>query len=119
MTDTDNKINTGDSVKLRSGGPWMTAGSRDNSKNFICHWFDEGHNSFSGTFPEGALVSYEPSSVRGDLNKLATNAYHAYGDKAGWKNYQGKEMPQWKELPDNIKVYWEAAVGHVVDEVMD
>lgn len=49
--------------------------------------------------------------------ELAKIGYQAYGDKADWKNYQGLPMPAWDDLPENIKIYWQAAVKAIVESV--
>lgn len=36
-------------------------------------------------------------------------AYEAYGNQVEWKNYLGKPMPNWFELPANIQQAWQAA----------
>lgn len=40
---------------------------------------------------------------------LAETAYQAYGEQAGWKNYQGNPMPTWNDLPEAIRLCWLAA----------
>lgn len=40
---------------------------------------------------------------------LGRIGYEAYGDVADWKNYEGKRMPSWDELPEDIRVKWTAA----------
>lgn len=40
---------------------------------------------------------------------LARIGYDAYGDRAEWKNYEGKPMPQWDELPQHIRDKWRSA----------
>lgn len=44
---------------------------------------------------------------------LAIVAYSAYGESAGWKNYQGLPMPRWEDLPMPIKEAWRAAANAV------
>jgi len=44
---------------------------------------------------------------------LAREAYAAYGLSTDNKNYQGKEMPKWAELPPAIQQAWIAAVTRV------
>ena len=38
----ESRIKAGDIVKLKSGGPRMTAGSMVDNHNINCSWFDEG-----------------------------------------------------------------------------
>lgn len=49
---------------------------------------------------------------------LATSLYKAYGDSADWKNFQGNKMPEWGELPDNIKKHW-TEVANYVNELLE
>lgn len=44
-----------------------------------------------------------------EILELAILGYQAYGDSAGWKNYQDKPMPTWDELPEAIKGHWRTA----------
>jgi len=46
------------------------------------------------------------------VRELAEGMYQAYGRKADWKNFQGKPMPSWDDLPENIRTYWEASAIH-------
>jgi len=41
--------------------------------------------------------------------------YQAYGDSVGWKNYLGRPMPTWAELPEAIQVAWNRAAYAIVD----
>lgn len=52
-----------------------------------------------------------------ELTGMAKRAYEAYGRAADWRNHVGKEMPEWKDLPPQIHVYWVAAVRNVLEEV--
>jgi hypothetical protein len=47
-----------------------------------------------------------------DLRAVAQQAYEAYENAAGWKNYQNLPMPQWEELPPNIQQYWCAVANY-------
>lgn len=49
---------------------------------------------------------------------LAVIGYQAYGDAAGWKNYQGNPMPTWEELPEAIKSYWSAAALKIAQQTI-
>lgn len=42
-------------------------------------------------------------------------AYTAYGTATDNKNYQGNEMPDWYNLPDNIRHAWVCAAQAVID----
>lgn len=43
-------------------------------------------------------------------SNIAESAYKAYSASTNNKNFLGKEMPAFADLPDTIKVAWEAAV---------
>jgi len=45
---------------------------------------------------------------------LGEVGYRAYGDSVGWKNYLGRPMPEWLELPEAIRGAWIAAAGAIV-----
>ena len=47
--------------------------------------------------------------------ELAEVAYVAYAKSAKNKNYQGKPMPAWDELPPRIRQHWIAAMVAVVE----
>lgn len=47
--------------------------------------------------------------------QLAISAYNAYGDDAGWKTWNGKDMPQWDDLGIAVQSHWIAAVAEVVN----
>lgn len=37
---------------------------------------------------------------------VAEAMYKWYGDHADWKNFQGNRMPEWHELPKDIRGHW-------------
>ena len=41
---------------------------------------------------------------------IAQVAYNTYGEHQNWRNYLDKPMPKWEDLPEDIKLAWEAAV---------
>lgn len=47
------------------------------------------------------------AAVARDLVNLAQFMYEAYGYDARWKNVKGEPMPQWKDLPEEIRQHWE------------
>ena len=49
------------------------------------------------------------------IDHYAKIGYDAYGDNADWKNYQGKPMPTWDELPENIKESWRVSTKAIMD----
>lgn len=53
------------------------------------------------------------------MSELAREAYEAYADAAGWKNYQGLPMPEWGNLPEAIQESWLAAVRRVAQLLGD
>jgi len=48
------------------------------------------------------------------LTKMAKAGYDAYGAAADWKNYAGKPMPQWDELPQHIRDKWKVASHAII-----
>jgi uncharacterized protein YodC (DUF2158 family) len=52
-------MQTGEKVRLKSGGPLMTVDSIEqiNGRTVVhCTWFDHDHNEKRGSYPEGMLV---------------------------------------------------------------
>lgn len=49
------------------------------------------------------------------LNEVASEAYNAYSQHQDWTAYNGKAMPQWDELREDIRDAWEAAVSKVAE----
>lgn len=41
--------------------------------------------------------------------EIAEAAYYSYGEAVGWKNYLGKPMPSWSDLPSQIQQAWQAS----------
>lgn len=48
--------------------------------------------------------------------KLAKQAYYAYGSVTDFKNYQGLPMPEWEQLTDKIREAWKAAARYAFNE---
>lgn len=44
-----------------------------------------------------------------NYRELGHIGYDAYGDVADWKAWNGKPMPKWDELPEDIRVKWTAS----------
>jgi len=42
--------------------------------------------------------------------------YRAYGNSVGWKNYLGRPMPEWGNLPEAIRAAWDSAAYAIVNE---
>ena len=53
-----------------------------------------------------------------DWSAVARTAYEAYARSMGGKTYDGRDMPQWRELPQHIQVAWETAARHAVRAVV-
>lgn len=45
-------------------------------------------------------------------------AYEAYGKTTDFKNYQGLPMPTYDDLPEKIKLAWEAATKAVYEATL-
>lgn len=48
------------------------------------------------------------------LEQHAQNAYAAYGQSTGGKNFRGEPMPTWEALPAAIQTAWRASVKAVL-----
>lgn len=48
------------------------------------------------------------------IDRLAQHAYHAYGATTDYKNFRGEPMPEWKDLPDQIRAAWRSAAADIV-----
>lgn len=48
------------------------------------------------------------------MKSLGQVAYEAYAERANWKTFKGEVMFDWTDLPDNIKLHWEAAASAAV-----
>ena len=55
------EFNSGETVRLKSGGPIMTTGGY-NFRGVICKWFDKNNNPKSECFSEESLVRAEVST---------------------------------------------------------
>lgn len=51
--------------------------------------------------------------------EMAKTAYEAYGQETNHKNYRGEPMPEWDELPEQIKGAWIQAAGSVVRTMLE
>lgn len=117
-----NEIKPGDLVRIKSGGPTMTAGMQvqaqgaadPNADIWHCMWVDGNSGLPQGVaIPEACLIKVY------DVDQIAKGAYNAYGGAAGWKNYQDNPMPDWEDLPDNIQEYWAASAQYVMSESIE
>ncbi len=53
--------------------------------------------------------------VDGFIAELARQAYTAYGQVTGFKNFQGLPMPAFDDLGDTIRAAWYAAAERVYE----
>ena len=59
------------------------------------------------------------STPEKDLPTLAQIAYEAYGDVTGHLNHVGLPMPEWADLPAQIKAAWNASVNATVTAALE
>lgn len=52
-----------------------------------------------------------------DALALGRIGYEAYGAEAEWKNYAGKPMPAWGDLPQHIRDKWAVAANAIGDAI--
>lgn len=52
-----------------------------------------------------------------DVDELAADAYRAYGQATGGLNHRGEPMPEWGELPAEIRAAWRATVEYLLARV--
>lgn len=50
---------------------------------------------------------------------LGQVGYEAYGERAGWKTFDGQDMPHWANARDDIKDRWRAAAEAVAESVAE
>ncbi len=50
---------------------------------------------------------------------LGRTGYEAYGKTTDFKNYQGLPMPDWEELPEQIRSAWVSAAIAVAKKVAE
>jgi hypothetical protein len=53
-----------------------------------------------------------------ELDWLARQAYRAYGQVTGFKNYQGHSMPDFDGLGETIQSAWRAAARQVTEAAL-
>lgn len=51
--------------------------------------------------------------------ELAQIAYQGYGESTGFKTFDGRPMPEWKDLGTKIQDAWTAAVAAVIDQLAE
>ena len=52
-----------------------------------------------------------------NLEKMAENMYLAYGKSSGGLNFRGEPMPEYKDLPEQIRLNWVASAEAALLEV--
>ena len=50
------------------------------------------------------------------MTEQARRGYEGYAASTGGKTFDGRDMPQWVDLPDRIKEAWRAAIVAAVDQ---
>lgn len=50
-------------------------------------------------------------------DEIARIAFEAYAKQVGGKTYDGKPIPGWNELGDNVRAGWRAAIEAIVKHV--
>lgn len=46
-----------------------------------------------------------------DLVELARDMFNAYNERGGWKTFDGRPVPKWEDLGDEVQARWVAAAG--------
>jgi hypothetical protein len=46
--------------------------------------------------------------------EVARAGYEGYARWTGFKTFDGRDMPQWDDLPDSTQLAWVAAAGSIV-----
>lgn len=78
-----------------------------------------GEDVFISIDSNGELIG-EPEVVKHTeeleypKEEVAEVAFNAYGDKANWKTFDGREMPKWGAVGDDVQQRWVAAIEAVV-----
>ena len=50
------------------------------------------------------------------MNDLGKTGYEAYAKYTGGKTFDGRDMPTWDALPENIREAWRAAARAIVGD---
>lgn len=50
-----------------------------------------------------------------EWTEIAASAYRSYAASTGNKNFRGEPMPAFQDLPEPIRIAWQAAVRQVGD----
>lgn len=51
------------------------------------------------------------------LQKMERGMFTAYCNKVDGRNYQGRPIPDWKDLPPQVQEAWRAAMFYVIEEM--
>ena len=62
---SDQKLKSGDTVRLKSGGPVMTVKNLNNFHNWVCTYFDKDGKVQEAAFVTEQLIPSEPSKDYG------------------------------------------------------
>jgi hypothetical protein len=56
--------------------------------------------------------------MESNVERYGRLAFEAYGKSTGGRTYDGRPIPKWHELPENIREAWCAAGAVVASDVM-
>ena len=62
---------------------------------------------------EKIVRSYSPEHVAMWMTDKARSAYEAYAEHADWTTYNGRAMPRWSDLGDDVRGHWEWTAMHI------
>lgn len=69
------------------------------------------------------MPDYSPEGVAEWMGDHGRTAYEAYGEHAGWTMYNGRPMPAWGDLKDDVQSHWTraalAAIARHVKQIGD
>jgi len=109
-------------ITIRGVGQHHNKGASDDAdtmaKAFVAALKNAGHAITDASITYGAAE--ELADARGpginveDLARQAFNAYNAQGPNPG-KTHDGKDVPAWDKLNDQVRAKWMAAALHVYD----
>lgn len=56
---------------------------------------------------------YSPEAVALWMADKGLSAYEAYAEHADWTTYDGRPMPTWIDLTDDVRGHWEWTALHI------
>jgi len=69
------------------------------------------------------MSDHSPEAVSEWMQGLGRIAYEAYGEHADWLTYNGRTMPHWLDLTDEVRGHWTASamttIAHHVRKVAE